>query len=189
MKRTILSLCVAIAFLGFALQSYADVVFTSPVHMWWNTDPTQTFRMFRDGIPSVFPTIKPFPGTYSTAGTYYYQTYNITSSPTDNQFIITPLQEDEFSFFSIYSLSYDPTDLILNYLGDQGASGVSSVFSVPVLPNTPYVIVANSVSTALEHTYQFQVENSSGSVPEPSTFLLFGAGLGGLAFLRRKAHK
>jgi hypothetical protein len=35
----------------------------------------------------------------------------------------------------------------------------------------------------------FDYTATSSSVPEPSTFLLFGAGLGGLAFLRRKAKK
>lgn len=37
---------------------------------------------------------------------------------------------------------------------------------------------------------QNQYDNaSSAPVPEPSTFLLFGAGLAGVAFLRRRAKK
>jgi hypothetical protein len=38
-------------------------------------------------------------------------------------------------------------------------------------------------------TGNYVVEYEASSVPEPSTFILLGAGIGGLAFLRRKARK
>src|SRR2546429_3651939 len=117
-------LCVvAMAAIGGAARAQ---IFT---HTWDGTERTEAERILRDSVPSTCASPKSFPGTLST--TNFYQTYSFTNPvAANNDFTVTPLIEDVESFFSAYLGAFDPTNLALNYLGDQGASDVTFSFCV-----------------------------------------------------------
>ena len=160
-------------------------------HTWVGTDPTENPRLFRNGVPSVAGTAKPFPGTISE--TDFYQTYTFVNPVAQaNVFTLTPTTEDTSSFFSAYLGSFDPTNLALHYLGDQGSSAVAALFSVDVPASQTVVVVANSVggtTAPIGHTYAATGAFTITATPEPGSIaLLVGMGVSGAGFLARRRH-
>jgi len=159
-------------------------------HTWANGDPVEPQRLFRDAIPSVFTSMKSFPGTINEAD--FYQTYDLfnpNNSPTP---VFITVTSDFQSFGSIYLDSFNPNNLAMNYLGDAGVSG-NSTFSITAPADAHLVLGVNSIdgtgSASLGHSYTVSVTGAD-PVPEPSTLTLLGIGTLGLAaygWRRRRA--
>ena len=206
-KLSLSALCLVGA-LAFAANAYATTIdmFTSSLTA---KDPTQSGRLSRTGIMSDWSSTKSFPGFINTGTTYHYTTYVYT--PTD--LVDAPyiqIDVDSISintFFSAYAGSYDPTNPSAGYLGDAGASGnffgIDPIsFQIIIPAGEDLVIVANNTGASnlgVGDPYTITVEAfadteftdpspiSSSPIPEPSTLVLFGSGLVGLAgAVRRK---
>ena len=111
------------------------------------TEPlTSTVRVSRSGIPSVFGTPKPFPGTTGcTGGTCYFQT--VTLIPGADQFVQVAISGSLNVFTVAYLDSFNVADLSANYLGDAGSSGLST-FYVFVPTGHNLVLAFNSIGNA-----------------------------------------
>jgi hypothetical protein len=186
---------VALVALLLASVAQADLLttFTTSISA---GDPTQLGRISRNGIPSDWSGLKPFPGIINPLTVYNYHTFSVNSGVTPFIFITIDSVPGN-TFASAYFPTYDPTNLSLNYLGDAGSSGnyfgtdpVSFEVFVPVRSN--FLVVVNTSSNVgigqpFTITVQGFLDDQFTSTPEPGTLVLFGSGmLGVVGLVRRK---
>jgi len=150
-------------------------------------DPVQDGRLFRDGITSDANAPKGFPGTFGLGEDFRYDTFtffNPLATPGVARVdVLTGLGTGTGIFVSAYLDSYDPNNLALNYLGDQGSSIDNFfTFNIPGLSNF-VVVVTDSVgnsTTSLPYTLTInQPFILAGAVPpgpSPAPLLLTDAG-------------
>jgi len=113
----------------FTIADTASAALINFSHTWNGLEPiTGTARLTRDGSSSVASTQKAFPGTHPNYPTYFI-TLGLSVVP-NTVITITPTAQTSFSFLSIYDTLFNPASLAANYLGDQGSSRVSAVFSI-----------------------------------------------------------
>jgi hypothetical protein len=164
-------------------------------------DPTQLGRISRNGIPSDWSGLKPFPGIINPTTVYNYHTYSVNSGVTP--FILITIDSvPGNTFASAYLPSYNPSNvppnngLDINYIGDAGRSGnifgVDPVsFEVYVPVGTNFLVVVNTSANAgigqpFTITVQGFLDDQFTSTPEPSSLILLGSGALGVAGLVRR---
>jgi hypothetical protein len=183
------------------------------------TDPTQSGRLSRNGIPQDWANTEAFSGVINPTITYHYRTFEIDPFTS----ALGPYMQVSFdslspnTFVAGYFAAYEPNPaaggnlgLDTHWLGDAGTSrnyfGVDPVsFQVVVPFGESFVVVVNTTSAnpaaGIGDPFELVVESFSDTnyndaaavppVPEPSTYGLFGAAvLSGLIFWRRRnAHR
>jgi hypothetical protein len=159
-------------------------------------DPTQLGRLSRSGIPSDWSSVKAFPGVINPTTVYNYHTYSVNSGVTPYLFI-TIDSVPANTFASAYFPGYDPLNKAAGYIGDAGSSGnyfgtdpVSFEVYVPMYSNF-LILVNTSSNTGIGQpftiTVQGFIDDQFTPTPEPSSMLLLGSGVLGIAgVIRRK---
>jgi hypothetical protein len=117
-------------------------------------DPTQTDRMFRDGVPSTCDAPKACPGPFGDGLQHHYDSYTVTNTTGSTQCVSvdasTSCVGTNYIFLVAYLGSFDPTNLCANYLADQGSSPDPSAppgpFSFELADGQSAVIVVSEVT-------------------------------------------
>jgi hypothetical protein len=158
------------------------------------SDPTQQGRISRNGITSDWSQPKSFPGVINTGVTYHYTEFLVNVGVTS--FIEVTLDSSPNVFVAAFLGGYDPTNIATFYLGDPGFSepfGVPASFQVLVPMHQTLTLVINNtgggnvgVGDPYELIVQGFIDTEFTSTPEPSSLLLLGSGVFGVAGLVRR---
>src|SRR5581483_3202361 len=143
------------------------------------SDPTQTDRLFRDGIPSTCAAPKTCPGPFGDGQQHHYDAYSFTNTTGATQCVSvdanTACVGTNYIFLAAYLGSFDPTNLCTNYLADQGSSPDPSAppgpFSFDLADGQTVVIVVSEVTAdAGCPGYTITVDGlcAGGGTPTPS---------------------
>jgi hypothetical protein len=112
-----------------------------------STDPQQTNRLFRDGVPSACGVSK---ACSTIAGTFRYDSHTFTngSSPVCVKVdISTACSGANFIFAAAYAGSFNPASICTNILADTGLSPFpNGPMSFNVAPNQTFVVVVSEVT-------------------------------------------
>ena len=210
---TISALARVLMFTAVAAIAQADILFTVTDSL-NASDPTQTGRLSRNGIPQDWVGSESFPGVINTGSTYHYTTYAVNVG-------LTPFIQIDFdsisavTFVSAYDTTYLPDSGGLNFgfdqnwLGDPGISGnyfgVDPLFFNVIEPVNSWLIVVVNQTTpgtaGLGDLYGLTVEgyidsdftstssDSTPPVPEPSGLILTATVLGVVGLVLQKRRK
>src|ERR1051326_5118325 len=113
------------------------------------SDPTQTGRLFRSGVPQTCPpttTCTPFDTTPR-----HYDSYTFTNTTGSQQCVNidtnTACTGTNFIFTAAYQGSFDPANLCTNWIGDSGSSpNPDQAFQVQVAAGQTLVVVVSEVT-------------------------------------------
>ena len=141
-------------------------------------DPTQTDRMFRDGILSTCDAPKTCPGPFGDGQQHHYDSYTVTNTTGSTQCVSVDASTDCVGtndiFLVAYLGSFDPNNLCTNYLADQGSSPDPSAPPGPFTfeladGQTVVIVVAEVNADAGCPGYTMTVEGlCGGGTPTPS---------------------
>jgi hypothetical protein len=142
------------------------------------SDPTETDRMFRDGVASLCAAPKVCPGVLGDGLPRHYDSYTFTNTTGSSQCVTVDADAmtctgTNFIFLQAYLGSFDPTNLCTNYLADIGGSpNPTGSFSFDLADGQTVVIVVNEVDPDAGCVgYSFTVSGicgGGGGSPTPS---------------------
>ncbi len=197
-----------VALLATALaggSAQALVLFSDSSNITAHGSAAQLGRLSRNGVPQDWAGTEPYPGAINLTTQYFYTTYSIFVGNTP--FIQVEFDSDSAdTFISAYLGVYNPSNLALNWRGDEGFSGnpfpgSPSFFQVAVPINSTIVIVINNTATGgvgVTDPYGLLVEGFIDTeyndprptvIPEPSTALLAPLALAALLAARQRRNK
>ena len=140
-----------------------------------NTDAIMNGRLTRGNPPPSCGNPRPYPGTVS-GPMPHYDVYTYTNSLASPACVTVSLDSRACQttgvFASAYLNSFDPNDLSVNYLADEGTSGPQQSFSFDVPAGATYVVVVQEIGTDLGCvTYTLEVNPCASNVtPSPTPF-------------------
>ncbi len=114
------------------------------------SDPTQTDRLFRSGIPQTCPASTSC-AVFGDPTPRHYDEYSFTNTTGSTQCVTvdtnTACTGTNFIFTAAYLGSFDPNNICTNWIGDSGSSPDPEVaFQVNVDPGQTIVIVVSEVT-------------------------------------------
>ena len=116
------------------------------------SDPTQSDRLFRSGIPQTCPPSTTC-ATFGDPTPRHYDSYTFTNTTGATQCVTVTTSTDctgtNFIFAAAYLGSFDPNNICTNWIGDSGTSpdvGVPEAFSVTIDNGQTFVVVISEVT-------------------------------------------
>lgn len=130
------------------------------------TDPVQTNRVLRDGVPSTCPVLKPYPTDLS--GAYHFKSHTIKNTAATAQCATITLTNNDAAghiFLVAYSNTFNPANVSQNYLADSGTSagptGPTTTMDVNIPANGTVVLVLSEVTANTAFTSNYTLDVSA----------------------------
>jgi hypothetical protein len=173
--------------LAFTASGRANAFTFDVSGTWSGTEPSGTVRLFRDGIPSVAGTAKPFPGVSSDNPTWF-QTFDFSATP-GTSVSVTQLTGGTSIFLALYdgSSAFSPANLAQGYLGDAGSSIDGQIFSVTAPVSGQLALVTSTRgSETVGSQWSARLDYTPTAVPGPVPLFGAAAAFGYSRKLRRR---